>query len=322
MTKLQTPDRANTIILMGGLTGFIHLPTHMENGKSKVVPSVEWWSTQTAAVVQPGSHQNVASDLLYKCKALVTNDGDKVSIGSHYSIGNIIEILVPNQKHITSHITISCLEFLLGLHPQLHIPCLKFPTLEHKVVITPESFLLKIVKNISCTVNVQHDCASSGAVCDKEHSEITKKKLMIDHALTNMYLLNVYALHNYWQIATAIPGEIAANICNKAHTSALARSLAPGGSHEVTLAHWGCFAFLCASMMTFEVIDECKEAQAACKKVAPNRRQESTTEAGENAENDDQINLEAATGESAKTPARMWASSDYWEFLVLLLHDI
>ncbi|KAF9222846.1 hypothetical protein BS17DRAFT_767598 [Gyrodon lividus] len=205
MKKLQTP-------------GFVYLPTHMENGKFKVVLAVEWRSTQMAAVAQPGSHQNIANDLFHKCKALVTKDSNKASIGSHYSIGNIVKILVPNQKHIASHITVSCLEFLPGLHPQLNVPCLKFPTPEHKVLITPESSLLKNVKNIFCTVNVQHDYASLGAVCDKvqnvqeqqEHSEIMKKRLVIDHALTNMYLVNVHALHNYWRIATAIPEEVQA----------------------------------------------------------------------------------------------------------------
>ncbi|KIK76952.1 hypothetical protein PAXRUDRAFT_47536, partial [Paxillus rubicundulus Ve08.2h10] len=70
--------------------------------------------------------------------------------------------------------------------------------------------------NIFCTVNVQQDCASSGAVCDKlrdmqvqqEHSEIMKKKLVIVHASTNMFLLNIHALHNYQRTAAAIPEVI------------------------------------------------------------------------------------------------------------------
>ncbi|KIK79046.1 hypothetical protein PAXRUDRAFT_162344, partial [Paxillus rubicundulus Ve08.2h10] len=44
----------------------------------------------------------------------------------------------------------------------------------------------------------------------QHYSEITKKKLVIDHTSTNMYLLNIHALHNYQQTAATIPEAIQA----------------------------------------------------------------------------------------------------------------
>ncbi|KAI6147785.1 hypothetical protein BKA82DRAFT_140319, partial [Pisolithus tinctorius] len=190
------------------------------NGKSEVIPAVEWTSTRSAAVAQPGFHQNVTSNLFIKCKSFVTTDGDKASIGSHvicsydqsakYSIGKVVEILAPHQQYMATHITISRLHFLPELHQQLRVPCLRFPTPESEVVISP--------KNILCTVNIQHDCAASGTACDKpqefqerqERSETTKKKVTFDHAPTNMYVLNVHALHNYQRVSAAIPEGIQA----------------------------------------------------------------------------------------------------------------
>ncbi|KAI6147932.1 hypothetical protein BKA82DRAFT_931860 [Pisolithus tinctorius] len=112
--------------------------------------------------------------------------------------------------------------------------------------------------------------------------------------------------------------KIAASIQNMVHISILSRSLAPGGSYEVMMAHWGHFAFLHTSMVIFNtVVEECKEAQAAHKKAGLDGRQQLTLDAG-----NDEDETEAAAGESLPNPTRIWASSEYWEFLDLLLCDV
>ncbi|KAI6147784.1 hypothetical protein BKA82DRAFT_947693 [Pisolithus tinctorius] len=112
--------------------------------------------------------------------------------------------------------------------------------------------------------------------------------------------------------------KIAAGIRNMVHISVLSRSLAPGGSYEVTMAHWSRFAFLRASMVIFDtVVEECKEAQAAHKKAGLDGRQQLTLDAG-----NDEDETEAAARESPPNPVRIWASSEYWEFLDLLLCDV
>ncbi|KAG1801434.1 uncharacterized protein HD556DRAFT_1205427, partial [Suillus plorans] len=70
-------------------------------------------------------------------------------------------------------------------------------------------------KEILCVVNVQHDCASSGANCGirnvqerQERIVTTRLRQLIDHAPTNAYFLNTHALHNYQHISALLPPDI------------------------------------------------------------------------------------------------------------------
>ncbi|KIK79002.1 hypothetical protein PAXRUDRAFT_79562, partial [Paxillus rubicundulus Ve08.2h10] len=62
-----------------------------------------------------------------------------------------------------------------------------------------------------CTANVQHDCMtanckSTRAVLEcQERLLTTQTKDLMDHAPANAYVLNTYALHNYWWISNAVP---------------------------------------------------------------------------------------------------------------------
>lgn len=71
-------------------------------------------------------------------------------------------------------------------------------------------------KEILCTVNIQHDCASSGSDCHsirnvkewQERSETTKSRRLVNHASTNAYVLNTFSLHNYQHITATIPPAV------------------------------------------------------------------------------------------------------------------
>ncbi|KIK71775.1 hypothetical protein PAXRUDRAFT_72744, partial [Paxillus rubicundulus Ve08.2h10] len=65
--------------------------------------------------------------------------------------------------------------------------------------------------NIICTVNVQHDCMTSGcnstrSVFERQERLLTTRtKDVVDHVPTNAYILNTYALHNYRWITAVVP---------------------------------------------------------------------------------------------------------------------
>ncbi|KIK78698.1 hypothetical protein PAXRUDRAFT_73911, partial [Paxillus rubicundulus Ve08.2h10] len=65
-------------------------------------------------------------------------DGDNVQVDGHIiwrsdedpeklSIGKVIEILIPANSHVASHVLITQLKFQPELHTELHVPCLKLP---------------------------------------------------------------------------------------------------------------------------------------------------------------------------------------------------
>lgn len=81
----------------------------------------------------------------YKAASFTAAQGDKTGVGTHviikygseYQIGCVNEVLVPVEQHQATHVAISLLEFLPELHPQLHVPCIKYPMPEQKKVLSP-----------------------------------------------------------------------------------------------------------------------------------------------------------------------------------------
>jgi hypothetical protein len=135
---------------------------------------------------------------------------------------------MPHQGHITTHVVIQCLEFSSGeLHPQLRVPCLRFPDVDDIVVLTPDVSLILINlcahtesshKEILCVANVQHDC-TSGSNCgirnvqeQQEHIITMRLQQLVDHAPNNSYFLNIHALHNYRYISALLLPNIRTQI--------------------------------------------------------------------------------------------------------------
>lgn len=135
---------------------------------------------------------------------------------------------MPHQGRIATHVVIRRLEFSSGeLHPQLRVPCLRFPDVDDIVVLTPDVSLILITlcahteslrKEVLCVANVQHDC-TSGSNCGirnvRERQEriiTTRLRQLIDHAPNNAYFLNIHALHNYRYISALLPPNIRAQI--------------------------------------------------------------------------------------------------------------
>ncbi|KAL4075562.1 hypothetical protein J3A83DRAFT_4046747, partial [Scleroderma citrinum] len=69
-------------------------------------------------------------------------------------------------------------------------------------------------KDVLCTVNVQYDCSASACNAVKQVAEqheclvTTRTKDLVSHSLTNAFLLNIYALHNYQHLAAVIPPSL------------------------------------------------------------------------------------------------------------------
>ncbi|KAI0703118.1 hypothetical protein C8Q76DRAFT_585447, partial [Earliella scabrosa] len=68
--------------------------------------------------------------------------------------------------------------------------------------------------NVLCVVNVQHDCSSAGCadtatVAVRQEREVSAAtREIIQHSMTNMYILNTHSIHNYKDINDAIPPQL------------------------------------------------------------------------------------------------------------------
>ncbi|KAL4066879.1 hypothetical protein J3A83DRAFT_4098505, partial [Scleroderma citrinum] len=127
--------------------------------------------------------------------------------GNQPCVDKVVEILSPHKHpNIASHIAISKLDFLPQIHPQLHVPCMKFTIPDIKIVV--------LSMDVLCTVNVQHDCSTSACNAVKqvaepqEHLVITGTKDLVSHSPINAFLLNTHALHNYQHLAAVIPPSL------------------------------------------------------------------------------------------------------------------
>ncbi|KAG2071390.1 hypothetical protein BDR04DRAFT_1117781 [Suillus decipiens] len=114
--------------------------------------------------------------------------------------------------------------------------------------------------------------------------------------------------------------------CQNQGKYVLAKSLATSG-HEVTMEHWAHFAFLHSTFVSFQTAVEQSKATSAT--------QDSTAEVDNrdgNNNSPEALGLDPATRENeepdkvavANTMEKTWnwLSTDYWEFVDLLLHDV
>ncbi|KAL4075014.1 hypothetical protein V8B97DRAFT_2022606 [Scleroderma yunnanense] len=164
--------------------GATHLPTSTIESKSrKFILPIKWQTTLSAKLI--------------KGPLLQVNE-DKSDLGSYVifkhgnqpCVGKVVEILSPHKHPNTaSYIAISKLDFLLQIHPQLHVLCMKFTVPDVKIVV--------LSMDVLCTVNVHHDCFVSALT--------TRTKDLVSHSPTNTFLLNTHALHIYQHLAAVIP---------------------------------------------------------------------------------------------------------------------
>ncbi|KAF8833805.1 hypothetical protein BDN67DRAFT_992780 [Paxillus ammoniavirescens] len=186
--------------MTSGEVGATRLPTQVnEKGRREMVPTIEWQHTQAAY------------NLFHVVKSFVAREGDKISLGHHailthtgsYHLSKVVEILTPIEEHSASHVVFSFLDFLPEPYPHLRVPCGS----SSSIYLILELILLQ---DVICAANVQHDCMtanckSTRAVLERqEHLLMTRTKDLMDHAPANAYILNTYALHNYWWISNAV----------------------------------------------------------------------------------------------------------------------
>ena len=128
--------------------GMTHLPTRVVNGKTEVIPPVEWQTTEAGKLSQLDVHHIQATELFYLVNSVVTVDGDKVHPGgytisqcsttSEQWVGQVVEILSHcNSPYAVSHIVVSQFEILPNLHPRLQVPCLREALPEQRVTVMP-----------------------------------------------------------------------------------------------------------------------------------------------------------------------------------------
>ncbi|KAG6376770.1 hypothetical protein JVT61DRAFT_1794 [Boletus reticuloceps] len=189
--------------------GTAKLSTYVkDNGPPEVPDPISWDETQAAQCL----HGIMVPTTRFQQAASVTaKHGDRAVVQKHvvikhddeYWIGKITEILVPFEQNIATHVVISVMEFLPELHCRLHMPCVKYPMPEHMIVIPPS--------DVICAVNVQHDCITSQCnstrtMLEQQERLLTSRaQLLVDHAPTNAFILNIHSLHNYQWIISAIP---------------------------------------------------------------------------------------------------------------------
>ncbi|KAN0097891.1 hypothetical protein V8E55_002337 [Tylopilus felleus] len=186
----------------------VQLPRPME-----ATHSIDWDKTEAAkyksATIPQRGMQFYAATF---CRAA---NGDKAKVGSHtiikygqeYQTGCVKEVLVPIQDQCkASHIVVSIFEILPGLHPQLHVPHIRYPTPEQNKVLIPF--------DIICTINIQYDCPAFGCnltslVVEKQECMLTLwVKTFVEHASMNIYVINMSSIHNYQWIKAAIPSVL------------------------------------------------------------------------------------------------------------------
>lgn len=161
---LGFPDMKSKVvsesILMSGsmhcsilMKGAAQLPRPME-----ATHFIDWDKTEaakykSATIPQRGMQFYVATF----CRAA---NRDKAKVGSHtiikygqeYQTGCVKEVLVPIQDQCkASHIVVSIFEILPGLHPQLHVPHIRYPTPEQNKVLIP--FVSHF--NASCDLGIE-----------------------------------------------------------------------------------------------------------------------------------------------------------------------
>ncbi|KAG2114957.1 hypothetical protein BD769DRAFT_1391340 [Suillus cothurnatus] len=112
----------------------------------------------------------------------------------------------------------------------------------------------------------------------------------------------------------------------KANISVLTKSLATS-DHEVTMAHWARFAFLHSTFVSFQTVVEQSKATSATQDstaVVENRDGDNDSPKTPGLDPATRENKEpdevAVTDTMEKT--RNWLSTDYWEFVDLLLCDV
>ncbi|KAG1900384.1 uncharacterized protein F5891DRAFT_917970, partial [Suillus fuscotomentosus] len=109
--------------------------------------------------------------------------------------------------------------------------------------------------------------------------------------------------------------KLMTSITNKMKISVLAKSLSSSG-HEITVAHWARFSFLCLLLVNFiQIFDE-----SARISVAQKSREASTAVVDPALLNIDDEECERF-GTADNTP-RIWVISEYWEYIDLLLADL
>ncbi|KIJ15047.1 hypothetical protein PAXINDRAFT_12307 [Paxillus involutus ATCC 200175] len=126
--------------------------------------------------------------------------------------------------------------------------------------------------------------------------------------------------HLLTSVRSNMKQKIANHIVSKSHISVLAKSLAPGGGYKMTTAHWAHIAFLCDSMIIFElVVEECKrrggQKKLGAQQSAPAAPDHTDENEEEQAENNSEVN-------SKNAEERIWTSNEYWEYINMVLREL
>ena len=209
-------------------TGVPSLPTcSKEVGPSEIRLPIDWQKTQPLQYIQDAM---VPAAQFQRAVCVTEKHGDKPKVKLHviikwnnmYQIGKIIEILVPFEQRIASHIIISLLKFLLELHPHLCVPHIQYRTPEHRIVVSP--FICSIqtvyfmVTNLAMLgYNLHGQCTTWLHDIWLQFNDASLQMPRAINHLTNegpcwlhshqCYILNTYLLHNYEWLISAIPSS-------------------------------------------------------------------------------------------------------------------
>ncbi|KAH7928239.1 hypothetical protein BV22DRAFT_974816, partial [Leucogyrophana mollusca] len=203
----ENPAQARLLGLLPG-----DPPTPGELSTNSPLPQkdpVSWAQTHCAAILKtdrPGID-------FFQGNSLTTTEGDNSSVEGHVvyqdpthnktMIGRIREILLSADRTV-EHVALQPFALRPTLHSTLHLPCLEL--MKEEVVVS--------AKDITCAVNVQHNCVDSQCVdighkrLRQERTETSRTTPIINHKPTPLYFLNTYSIHNYAHIRSAVPENL------------------------------------------------------------------------------------------------------------------
>ncbi|KAF8170969.1 hypothetical protein K438DRAFT_1982253 [Mycena galopus ATCC 62051] len=233
------------------MAAMVGLPTKAEYEPGTIIPYPKredgketperklLWGESYAGLAKSSRFPTSTVKFVRTAKALISTSGDKVGIGqnviihheggkySPLSFGTIREILLPISSETqpasnTVRVTVELFKLDPVLHPLLHMPVLVRTNLS--VVVLPE--------DIECAINLQHNCHAGqcgphdavSIVQERETTTVTRAR--IRHTDDNCSILNTTSLHNYRQIASAIPASIPAHPFTVDNQAALRTSAA------------------------------------------------------------------------------------------------
>ncbi|KAH9946546.1 hypothetical protein B0H21DRAFT_808883 [Amylocystis lapponica] len=205
---LPKPPRHGTITISS------ESPVHTSSSRrSQVRTLVSRHQTSAAHLESP---LLTADGKWFRGDSLVTTSGDvarlndEVIVKQHIngasclSFASILELLSPSEARDRALVIVRMSQLQTTAHNTLKLPVIQ--RIGELTVLEPS--------DITCVVNVQHDCASQGCMASgqqrlRQERELTSQvRTVVEHRDTISYVVNTHSLHNQQHLRRALPPHL------------------------------------------------------------------------------------------------------------------